>query len=211
MIGYFVYALLDPITLEKRYIGYTENPERRMQRHRWSRTKAPRDIWLAELRERGLEPLFKTLCVVATKDEAKVLEKGMIAKCRSRKIQIVNDTDGGDGVIGRKHTDEEKARIKELRAKQIMRPATEETRKRLLASWTPERKMAVSLKLKGRKHTAEARERIRLSKLGKPRSEEAKAKLSATRKAKFRTNAYAESYIRDDCGKFSKLDKKETN
>lgn len=181
--GYHVYALLEPRTGKMRYIGCTSDPRDRLRKHCCAqRGSNPRTCWLTTLRKSGLRPIFKTLCVLPDRESGRRVEALLTARYKQLGVRLTND---------------------EIEAR--LRPASETEKAKLKNAWNDERRVRVSAKLKGRRHTSEAREKIRLSKLGKKRSAEVRAKISATRKAKFATNYYAESYIRNSVGQFTPL------
>ena len=66
--NYTVYALIDPRDNNIRYIGITDNPERRLDEHLSGRGgNTPKRTWINELRELGLtprmQPLERGLCL----------------------------------------------------------------------------------------------------------------------------------------------------
>jgi len=106
-----VYGLCDPHTKEVRYIGVTKEPRRRYVAHN---SEARRGVkthkcnWMRQVRrETGAWPIPAILDVV--KDEAREeAERGLISENR---LRIVNGTEGGEGKLGWKTSDETKAKI----------------------------------------------------------------------------------------------------
>ena len=86
-------------------------------------------------------------------------ERRWIAHFREAGADLVNMTDGGEGVPGAVPSAETCAKLK--------------------AAWTPERRALMHAKLTGRKCSPETRERMRLAHSGKKASPEARAHMSA--------------------------------
>lgn len=98
----FIYALRCPISREIRYIGKTDRPKERLQRHIWYSTKkqpAPKfhsACWIRSLAETGAKPVLEILREVPY-DERKYWERRAIRVYRAVGFDLTNVTEGGDG------------------------------------------------------------------------------------------------------------------
>ncbi len=119
----YIYALVDSITNQIRYIGKTVDPKRRLCRHiskATSRCTTHKDCWIKQLITLNLKPYMIILQCV---DEViwKEREIYWIAKCKKLGFKLTNSTLGGGGfmtgkdnpMFGRKHSPEaiEKIRV----------------------------------------------------------------------------------------------------
>lgn len=186
---HLIYGLIDPRTLLVRYVGKSARGLVRPRRHR---SKPPSDKtwcanWIRELQRLGLE--FE-ICVLEDVDDPTMLddtERWWITYGRACGWPLTNLVAGGRG--GPK------------------RPGfaqSESARRKIAASWTPERrailrarnvsrvgsKHSIETRLKmsavhvGKKHTAEAKAKIGATKIGKTHSTERRAQNSAAQKGK---------------------------
>jgi hypothetical protein len=61
----YIYVLIDPRTLEVRYVGKTNNPKERMRAHIsphiYMRHNNKKCIWMEELKSAGLRPIMQVL------------------------------------------------------------------------------------------------------------------------------------------------------
>lgn len=108
-----IYALVDPRDKSVRYVGHTSALRGRLAVHRYQARKGYRDHrarWIRGLLLAGLEPECRVLseCGVSL---APHLECYWIATLRNQGCSLTNHTDGGEGMVGMRHTDESKARI----------------------------------------------------------------------------------------------------
>lgn len=97
----YIYALLDPITLDVRYIGKTINPKGRLKGH-INETKYYdhyRSRWIRSLLKDNLEPIIKILKICPLSDFVKY-ESEFIKKYKSDKL--TNSDETGQGNVGRR-------------------------------------------------------------------------------------------------------------
>ena len=108
-------------------------------------------------------------------DEAFGIECGRIAFWRSVGVQLSNLTNGGEGPSGRKHTEEWKRANSERMKRRVV---SKETRRRQSLAATGNKKGL------GKKRPQAAIEKTRSALLGRKRSDEFKAKVSASKKGR---------------------------
>lgn len=99
MIAVFIYALVCPVTGRIRYIGMSGNPDNRIKKHlREARVqKNHRADWIRSLLAQGLKPELEILAQVPELDWQR-WEIDYIAAFRSMGFDLVNGTDGGEGI-----------------------------------------------------------------------------------------------------------------
>ena len=182
-----IYALLDPDTGAVRYIGQSKRRYARFKDHLNDRSQTHRSHWIRSLLARGLLPLFATLEWIPDGVRWAESERAWIAAARSAGCDLVNGTDGGDGVpglsgdslrrlraawIGRKHSDETKRLIGEKSRDRRHSPEWRTHMREVMTGreFTPEWRAKISARL--RKLTPEQAEEIRcLRASGVPRKE----------------------------------------
>jgi hypothetical protein len=144
-----IYALLDPITKDIRYVGKTvQKLSVRLGAHISATRMAPLrnkrrlhvQLWIAPLLEANLKPIIVELELVPAGQNWVHAEQNWIAKCRSQGLRLTNETDGGEGVLGHRHSAATCARLSETK-KQFM--------------GTPEQRMLASNRMWSRKLTNE--------------------------------------------------------
>jgi hypothetical protein len=180
----YIYALIDPRTVQVRYIGKADRPFERLRLHMTSEIndRTHKANWLLCLQKQHLRPVLSILACVS-QTEWRGHERKWIAHFRCLcPGQLTNATDGGDGFmavtddirrkisekaignkysLGRKLSAESKAKISAAqlghsRTKGIPRsPHTEETKQKLRDAWITRRERGVSLET--RKKMSEAR------------------------------------------------------
>ena len=105
-----VYALIDPITEEIRYIGWTSAAlKKRLYEHLYCsrRKRTHKDSWLRFLTRLSVVPEIRVVQTVPviSGNEA---ERYWISYFRSIGCRLTNLTDGGEGILGHKRTLESK-------------------------------------------------------------------------------------------------------
>jgi len=110
--------------------------------------------------------------VMECSDEATAfeLERGLIACLKRMDVSLVNRTEGGEGCVGLVVTEEQKQKISAALKGRPRGPVSKETGVRISAAKT------------GFKYSAESREKMRQSALGRVASEETRRKLSEAAK-----------------------------
>jgi group I intron endonuclease len=162
-------------TNDKQYVGISKGLERRWNEHLSANGSAP--ALHAAVKKYGKDAfVFSHICDAFDFAAACDLERLLIQQHNTKSPYGYNLTDGGEGVVGRSMTDEDK----EVRRKAGIVFA---------ASLSPEER-SVKFGTKGRKLTLEQIEKIRESNkgknLGKRPTEEARAKMSAAHKTRIR-------------------------
>jgi len=167
-----VYGLFDSADPDViRYVGKAVSMSARLANHRWSArfNRTHKECWITSVLADGRTIGYAVLATAATHDEAKELEKRFIFEYRSRGYKLTNGTDGGDGLVGHKPTEESNRKRSEATRG---RRRTLETRLRMSAA---RRGMKLNL-------SDEQRQRLRERQLGKKYGPETRAKLSAMRR-----------------------------
>lgn len=139
----FIYGLIDPFTFKVRYIGKTINLRQRFDRQMNERSNTHRCHWIQSLRKKGKKPTQVVLQQLNDDEDWQAAEIKWIAIAKKYGWDLVNGTDGGDGVLnvsgegrarmlatwkGRKHKPEtllklsasSKGRVKPEKAKDIV-------------------------------------------------------------------------------------------
>jgi hypothetical protein len=94
---YYIYALLDPITGEIRYIGGTNNPKRRKRDHKTRLNENTHKVaWIKKLKSLGMCPTF--FVIEETSIECwEVREQTYITELKALGFDLTNSTKGGSG------------------------------------------------------------------------------------------------------------------
>ena len=153
--GTAVYVLVDPTSLEVRYVGYSSNLKRRYWDHCNLFHRTPKCSWVKSLQNRGLQPVLRIVCIVERHEACRV-ERALIAAMRCRGVRLTNSTDGGDGLIN----------------------PTVEVRAKLGRRYTPDERKRHSLILRATFARPEIRAKFGQHCKGKPRTAEHRAKTS---------------------------------
>ena len=147
-----IYGLIDPRTARIRYIGKSSSGMKRPKQHlgpkAHSRDRTPIGFWIRKLRDLGLVPtivVVEDLGTSSQKDQANELlneaEIRWIATKREAGEDLLNATDGGDGLLGHEKSEETLQKYRDWR-------------KRMGPNWSG---------MKGKRHTDEAIQNMRVA------------------------------------------------
>lgn len=116
-----IYALLDPVTKEIRYIGCSKHIHKRWINHCKIQTCIKfKSTYLHKwLRSLAAKPLY---IVIEETSNIQEREKYWISFYKNEGAKLVNTTDGGEGVCGYKFSDEQKKMISEKTKKAMKNP-----------------------------------------------------------------------------------------
>ena len=114
----FIYTLLDPRTGDIRYVGRTNNLQKRLAGHLRARDDSHRSRWIRLLLREGLKPLMvvQDRC---SEQLCRALEAAYTDYFESLGYSLTNGTPGGDGLgtgsehpfFGKRHSLEHRAAI----------------------------------------------------------------------------------------------------
>lgn len=145
-----IYSLSDPLSKQVRYIGKADNVKKRLTVHLTDTDKNHRTNWIKSLKKVGLKPEVDIIDIVSY-NEWQFWERHYISLYKSWGFKLVNGTEGGDGTVNRKFSQET---IEKIRQYRLSHPITKETAKK------------ISEANKGKKRSLESKFRISESKMG---------------------------------------------
>lgn len=104
-----------------KYVGYTNNPTRRLNKHNHSfkHDTNKRTCWIESVQRKGYEIIMNIIDEKEDFDEIKLLERSYIKFFKSVGAKLKNATEGGEGTKGFKHTDESKKKISEASKRRV--------------------------------------------------------------------------------------------
>lgn len=115
-----IYVLIDPRNNDVRYVGRTiQTLDNRLKKHLRAIYKSHRVNWIKSLTLEKVIPIIELICEVNDFEECKKMERFYIDKYRKDGYDLVNMTDGGDGSIGFKHSEDSKNKISEITKERI--------------------------------------------------------------------------------------------
>lgn len=155
----YIYALADPANGQIRYIGKSIRPLERLTNHCNEKSVCHRTNWIKAMIREGRRPVIGILDRLDESEDWKTAEQRWIKYGRECGWNLVNETDGGDGV--RNLSAEARAKLS-LRFKG--KPLSEEHRKKVGR--------------KGRRHSSETKARMSRIHKGRVFTPEWKTKIS---------------------------------
>jgi len=197
-----IYGLIDPRTNQIRYIGKTiRSLGDRLSQHMYEKAKHHRAMWILGLKYIGLQPQIVLIETIPLEGNWIAAERKWIAYYKSMGYSLVNKTDGGEGVIGLKHSD---ASRKKMSLQHLGKKLPTLTRQRIsqsLKRFSLENPGKLATRKTGIKHSEKTKAKLRIhinnlandpsirkkisdSKLGKPLSEKHKKAISESHKGK---------------------------
>lgn len=161
-----------------RYVGVTSKTAEYRLRGHLNTARAGRKLALYDWMRRELSKGYEILVITATRHaafaDALVAEQALIAEHRNAGTRLLNLTDGGEGVLGHKHSATARVKMSAAHAGKIRGPHSEETRQRI-----SEARKGHATHTKP--HTEETRRKMseaRRGKKGTPHTEETRRKMS---------------------------------
>mgnify|MGYP000897898734 CR=1 FL=1 len=164
---YSLYVLKDPNSLDIRYVGYSNNPKRRLWEHirdAKKGVKTHKSYWIKSLIDNQQSPLIEIIYNSNNHDDILYREIELIKELKDTGFLLTNLTDGGDGQRGKK-LDKNHPIINYNLGKKM----SDETKKKLSES------------RKGIVFTKEHRNKLSSKKIGSKRSLESIEKQSMTK------------------------------
>lgn len=109
----YIYSLSDPFTGQVRYIGKADDLRVRFNNHVSLKGKesTKKSAWIKSLIKKGAKPIIEIVDIV-DKAEWKFWEQFYISLFKSWGFRLVNSTDGGEGLVGYKTSDETKLKLR---------------------------------------------------------------------------------------------------
>ena len=163
-MDYCIYGLFDKNGL--RYIGKTKTKEIKIRHknHLRDETKCHRVNWIKSLTKNKQKPIIYIILDNLTEEESLNKEKLFIKILREAGVQLVNQTNGGEGISSYKHTKETRQKMSQSR---LGHPTTPETKRKISKAL----KGRIVTGMYGKHHSKEAKKKISDSNLktrGKP-------------------------------------------
>ena len=189
-----IYALVDPVTWEPRYVGKTTKPLAfRLAGHLRGVQKGEQTYKARWMRTLPAPPTIQALAVdVGDRASGCAVERVVIAVLRETGRRLTNLTDGGEGFIGGKHTPETRARIREAHLGKDLSPehcaniaAAQRGKKKNYTPEVAERRAAkISATMRGRQKSPEHQEKITAALKGRVMPAEWRAHQAAAHRGK---------------------------
>lgn len=133
----YIYTLSCPITSEVRYVGKSDNPQERLNKHQNNlnntKYKTPKWSWIKSLRDKGFKPTMQVIDIVPNSEWC-FWEQHYISLYKSWGFNLTNMTSGGNGGFSvslesrRKMSESQKRYNASLLSPRKMPPKTKEAR-----------------------------------------------------------------------------------
>lgn len=131
----YLYTLTSPEAEDiVKYVGYTKNPKRRLNKHIHSYKTGSNKIkcWIKSLHNKGLQPVMTIIDECNSVEEAWGLEIEYIKMFKSVGANLKNGTLGGEGARGYKHTEEALSKISKAPKNRVSRKkVSDETKNKI--------------------------------------------------------------------------------
>lgn len=205
-----IYGLKDPRTGAIRYVGKSKVGMKRPLSHRVRcrdiRNKTHIANWVRELQALGLDYEIVVLEYLPNDTAFREAEPRWIAKLRAEGCDLTNATIGGEGVIGRRHTEESKKKMSLARKgrpfSEAHKQALSKARQGIKLNLSDDRRRQISDSKKGNKYRLgavvpeEMRARISAKLTGRkmPEEEKIKQRLTHAKRAKPFIDQYGTIY-----------------
>lgn len=187
-----IYCLVDPFSLEIRYVGLSTRGLVRPQTHFYpSSVKNPtnhRTCWVRSVIRKGKKPIIRVIqsWQTITREELARAEVYWISHLTALGCSLTNSTAGGEGSVGYIHTQEDKIKMSLAKAGVTL---TAEHREKISTTLRGNKRAlghthdrATRKKMSERVFTETARENMGRAQRGKKHSPETKAKMARARK-----------------------------
>lgn len=195
-----IYVLRDPRDGAIRYVGWTKHAKIRLKKHIWCKDRSHKQHWINSVIADGKRPLMEIIEDGSGPGFAEA-ERRWIAHYRSIGCPLTNGTDGGEGALGLRHTEEAKRKSGEARRGKKLNLtreererrgrqgianliATQERRNESVRRWAKIPKSEATRQALSRAHigrviSAETRERCRIASSNRRHSQETIEKMRA--------------------------------
>lgn len=184
-----IYALVDPRNSQVRYVGFTVDLKQRLRDH-CKKSELDRNYykcrWIKALKELGFSPVMIVL-EKGIGDSWQRAEKKWIKHYRDLGAKLTNKTDGGQGAIGRKHSETAKKKMRDSRCgtrpseKCLLSAIKAIKGKKRPKSWCDN----LSANTKGIPKTESHKKKLREASTGKKASNETRKKMSESQKKRW--------------------------
>lgn len=171
-----IYTLSDPETNEIRYVGISSDIYSRYKKHCCNKSTNKHLVnWINRLKNNNVVPKLDIIEEINDLNKRQIAEQYYIKKYKNQGCNLINLTDGGEGIQGYKWSEESKKQISEsLKGHEVKSETREKLRKAALLQhknkphiYTEEQKRKLSESRKGMKFSEEHRKNISLAQKGK--------------------------------------------